>query len=113
MTVTTSLISYDGRLFRPADGDDDAATGVYHQRDDLIWAEFSGRQVRTGRLVGTCGADGRIDAAYCFVTAAGAVVAGTCVSTPTVAPDGRVALAEHWRRMDGSTGVSYLEEITQ
>jgi hypothetical protein len=107
-------VDYDGRRFRATDPDipmAEAAIGHYHQQDDLVWAEFSGVRVQTGRLVGTRRPDGAIDAAYCMVTAAGTTIAGTCVSTPTVLPDGRIRLAEHWRRADGSSGVSHIEEI--
>jgi hypothetical protein len=34
------------------------------------------------------------------------------VSTPDRLTDGRVRLTEHWRRLDGSSGVSQIEEIT-
>ena len=78
-----------------------------------MWAEFSGPTVRVGRLVGTCRDDGLINAAYCMVTTDGETAAGTCMSEPTVLPDGRVQLTERWRRISGSTGVSYLEEIVE
>lgn len=109
------MADYDGRTFQPA-GDPPVGgsppTGHYHQDGDVIWAEFSGGAIRAGRLVGTARPDGSIDAAYCFVTAAGDAVAGGCLSTPTVLPDGRVRLTEHWQRLDGSSGVSHVEEMT-
>jgi hypothetical protein len=105
-------VDYDGRRFRPVgDGSDASTVGWYHQKDGVVWAEFSGSDVPAGRLVGTCDADGLIDAAYCMVTGVGGTIAGTCRSTPTLLADGRVTLTERWRRMDGSNGVSYLEEI--
>ena len=105
---------YGGRRFRPAGSGPGAAAsaeGRYFQDGDLVWAEFSGPAVRAGRLVGTCRADGVLDAAYCFVTAAGETVAGACLTTPEPLPDGRLRLTERWRRLDGSTGVSHLEEV--
>jgi hypothetical protein len=69
--------------------------------------------VRIGRLVGTCRPDGIIDATYCLVTTAGETMAGACVSTPSVLADGRVQLTEHWRRVDGSSGVSRIEEVPE
>jgi len=104
-------IDYDGRRFAPAGPDAEPAEGHYHQDGDLLWAEFSGVNVRTGRLVGTCHPDGTIDAAYCLVSKDGVSVAGACVSSPTLLPDGRIRLVEHWQRLDGSTGVSYVEEV--
>ncbi|MFL6136546.1 MAG: hypothetical protein ACJ74O_01945 [Frankiaceae bacterium] len=108
------VIDYDGRRFRPLGAERGTSTlGAYHQDGDLVWADFSGPAVRAGRLVGTCRPDGVIDAAYCFVTADGETVAGACISTPTVLADGRVRLAERWRRLDGSSGVSQIEEVAE
>jgi hypothetical protein len=103
--------NYQGRLFGPSDPVPGSVLGHYFQQDDLVWAEFSGGRVRTGRLVGVRDQAGVIDAAYCQIMADGAVVAGRCLSTPTVLPDGRIRLAEQWHRADGSTGVSYIEEL--
>lgn len=117
-------IHYGGRRFRPAGGSahggaaehpggDQVPTGRYEQDGDLVWAEFSGAEIRAGRLVGRCRPDGVIDAAYCWVTRSGEAVAGACVSQPTVLADGRIRLTEHWRRLDGSTGVSCIEEVSE
>lgn len=107
-----AVIDYDGRSFRPVNGGgNDPATGHYHQSGDLVWAEYSGSGVRAGRLVGQRGPDGTIDAAYCHVTADGEVVAGRVTSSPTVLADGRLRLDERWHRIDGSSGISSVEEV--
>lgn len=110
------MADYDGRRFAPVGNGqetDGAAppVGVYHQDGDLVTAEFSGGTVRAGRLVGTTRPDGTLDATYCMVDHDGGTVAGACVSTPTLLPDGRIRLTEHWRRLDTTTGVSHVEEI--
>lgn len=115
--TTATRINYQGRRFQPAERDQfppgtTVPTGVYHQDGRLVWAEFAGASVQAGRLVGHCGPDGVIEAAYCWVTTDGRTVAGSCVSSPTVLPDGRIRLTERWRRIDGSAGVSYVEEVT-
>lgn len=110
-------VYYGGRRFRPVGVEpaDGATTpvGEYHQDGDLVWAEFSGADIRAGRLVGTCRPDGVIDAVYCLVTAAGGTAAGAFVGTPSTLADGRVRLTEQWRRLDGSSGVSHIEEIVE
>lgn len=110
-------IDYDGRRFAPVDAgpadDGDIAVGHYHQDSDLVWARFAGSGVRSGWLVGTCRPDGVIEAAYCMVTSDGDAIAGNMESTPTLLADGRVRLTEHWRRLDGSAGVSEIEEIAE
>jgi hypothetical protein len=114
MTAGTSaaqVVDYDGLLFHPAGAGaaDDVFTGEYHQVGDLVWADIAGPPVRMGRLVGTVAPDGTIDAGYAQVMDDGEVVSGRVVSRPTRLADGRIRLAEHWRRSDGSSGVSYIE----
>jgi hypothetical protein len=103
-------VTYAGRRFAPADAPAGGTVATWYQDGDLVWAEIAGPALPVGRLVGSVRPDGVVDAAYCFVTPAG-IVAGECVSTPEVLPDGRVRLTERWRRVDGSSGVSYAEEI--
>jgi hypothetical protein len=109
-----SSVGYDGRVFAPVgfEGAGELPSGRYSQDGDLVWAEYSGAHLRAGRLLGRRRADGTIDAAYCQVMADGRVVAGRCVSTPSMLPDGRLQLTERWRRCDGTTGVSQIEEVT-
>lgn len=108
-------IDYDGRRFRPVhvSPGTDPPIGQYHQDADLVWAEFSGAEVLAGRLVGTCGPGGVIDATYCLVTRDGRTAAGACVSAPTVLADGRIRLHEKWRRLDGTSGESHIEEVAE
>jgi hypothetical protein len=108
------MADYDGLRFAPAGGHrvaGETPVGVYRQHGDLVTADFSGGAVRAGRLVGTTRPDGTIDASYCMVHADGEVVAGACVSTPSVLADGRIRLTEHWRRLDGSSGISQVEQV--
>lgn len=108
-----ATVSYDGRRFRPLDGDPggEVPSGLYHQDGDLVWVEIRGGAVRAGRLVGHARPDGTLDAAYCMVLAGGGLVAGRCTSLPHVLPDGRLRLEERWRRIDGTSGVSWIEEV--
>ncbi len=110
---------YDGRVFvsagapETAAGDGSVPRGHYHQRDDLVWAEFHGGAVRHGSFAGTCAGDGTLRFAYCQVLTDGTVVAGDCVSRPEWLPDGRIRLREEWRRHSPRTdsGVSIVDEI--
>lgn len=100
--------TFDGRRFAPAGGSGTVAT--WSQDGDLVWADVTGPDLPVGRLVGSVRPDGVLDVAYAFVTPAGPV-AGQCESTPEVLADGRIRLTERWRRVDGSSGVSYAEEL--
>lgn len=109
---------YDGKVFvsagatETAGGDGALPVGSYHQRGDLVWAEFSGGRVRHGSMAGVCDGDGVIRFAYCQVLTDGVVVSGNCVSRPQRLPDGRIRLHEEWTRHSprSSSGSSVVDE---
>ncbi|MDQ1721863.1 MAG: hypothetical protein QOI26_1597 [Pseudonocardiales bacterium] len=114
------MIDYDGRRFSPVtatSGHAGTAGSVtvahYHQSQDLVWAEFSGGEVRRGSIAGTSSADGVLQFAYCMVLKSGEAVTGVCHSIPEVLADGRIRLTEHWERFGSgaSSGISALEEL--
>jgi hypothetical protein len=108
------MINYDGRRFSPVPGTPGhTPVAHYRQREDLVWGEFSGGEVRHGSLVGTSTPDGRLRFAYCMVLDSGKVITGFCRSVPEVLDDGRIRLTEHWERYgpEASTGISALEEL--
>ena len=104
----------DGVWFRlevddPAGG---APYGQYHREDDLVWAEFSaGGTLRSGRLVGLLRPDGSFDAVYCLVTATGDLVSGEFHSVPEFDAQGNIRIRDHFRRADGTTGISAIRQI--
>jgi hypothetical protein len=109
------MIDYDGRTFSPVTekpGHNPVAR--YHQREDLLWGEFSGGDVRRGSLVGTSDTEGVLQFAYCMVFDTGKIVTGLCRSIPEMLDDGRIRLTEHWERYgsETSSGISALEEVT-
>lgn len=112
-TQRGGVINYDGRRFRADDGGETAAIAQYHQRGDLLWAEFDGGEVRRGSLCGRAAPEGELEFAYSIVLLNGEVVSGRCHSTPELLADGRVRLHERWQRFGAnpSAGVSTIEEI--
>lgn len=107
------MINYDGRKFRVVTDAADAASVVYRQDGDLLFADFGGGEVRRGSLAGRCSPEGVLDFGYTMVLGSGEVVTGHCVSTPTLLDDGRIHLREVWERYgaNAATGVSELEEV--
>lgn len=110
-------IDYDGRTFaslaaETAGDDGYGPLGHYHQRGDIVWAEFAGGAVVRGSLVGSCAADGTLTLAYSQLLRSGEVVSGRCTTTPELLHDGRLRLREQWQRFDDdcSTGVSHIVE---
>jgi hypothetical protein len=114
VSAAPAVVDYDGRRFSPV-VDDGSAVPVahYHQRDDLVWGEFSGADVRGGSLIGTSSADGVVTFAYHMLLVTGELVSGVCRSEPEFLADGRVRFTEYWERFGphGGTGVSILQEL--
>jgi hypothetical protein len=108
----TPTVSYDQLTFR-VPGEADSPLARYHQKDDLVWADFAGGRVRRGSVVGTCAPDGVLRLTYCMVLASGEIIAGSSHSTPDRLEDGRILLTERWERYGphAATGVSYLEQV--
>jgi hypothetical protein len=108
-------INYDGRRFGKvtADPGHEVPVALYRQENDLVWADFTGGEVRRGALAGTCAQDGTIDFAYSMVLTDGAVISGRCVSTPEFLPDGRIQLNERWERYGkhAEQGTSSIVEV--
>ncbi|GAA0615650.1 hypothetical protein HPO96_00910 [Kribbella sandramycini] len=89
-----------------------APYGQYHRDDDVIWAEFyAGGTLRSGRLVGRLRADGSFDASYCLLTETGELISGACHSIPEFDAQGNILVTDHFRRADGSRGVSRIRQI--
>ena len=108
----------DGRTFTTAENTEngevsDETTFSYHQRDNIVWAEYSGGSVVTGHLLGVIRPDGKLEIRYHHINTDGEVLAGTCVSSIVEAPNGRVELHESWQWFTGdrSAGSSRVVEV--
>lgn len=113
-----SKINYDQRRFvsvcNTGNGDVGAETLFhYHQRDDLVWAEYSGGAIVFGTLIARVDEAGRLDMRYHHLNTAGELMVGQCCSTPERLSDGRLRLHEKWQWLSGdlSGGESVIEEI--
>jgi hypothetical protein len=108
-------VEIDGRWFAAPGrvAGPDTTVGQYHETPELVWAEYAGGDVIAGRIVGRRLDDGTLDLAYGHAQRDGTVVSGRVHSIPTSLPDGRTRIEEHWRRLDGSSGVSVIEELAK
>ncbi len=86
----------------------------YHQKDDLVWAEYKGGEIVFGTLVARCDDNGKLDMRYQHLNKNGELMTGKCVSTPEILEDGRIRLREKWQWTSGdeSKGESIIEEIS-
>ena len=110
-------INYDGRTFRSIENTDNGEVSGetvfhYHQKGDLVWAEYSGGSIVEGHLIASVLEDGRLEMRYHHLNMDGDLMAGKCLSTPTLREDGKIELAEKWQWFTGdrSKGASTVVE---
>jgi catechol 2,3-dioxygenase-like lactoylglutathione lyase family enzyme len=112
-------MSLQGRRFSATRaGGDGLSAGVpagtifdYGQDSDLVWARYSGGDIRLGHLVGIRQGDA-LDARYAQLTVSGQTASGHCVSTLVPLPDGRLSLQKRWEPDgNGGTAENLLEEV--
>lgn len=109
--------SVDGRRFAGVSNSGDGEVGRatvfdYHESDGLVWAEYSGGDVRLGRLAGTREGD-RLSFRYVHVSVDGASSSGRCEAHIEVLGDGRLRSHESWAwESRPGTGESVVEEVT-
>lgn len=113
-----SKINYDNRVFKSVEN---SASGevssetlfYYHQKDDLVWAEYAGGAIRFGNLIAKVLDDDSLEMCYQHLNEKGKLMTGKCFSTPEILPDGRIRLYEKWQWTSGdfSSGESVIEEV--
>lgn len=110
-------LSYEGKYFVPVsnseNGEVDSSTLFeYHQKGNVVWANYCGKDVSKGELLGTVTAKGELDFYYHHINAQSEVRIGKCHSKPRILEDGRIQLMEEWYWLNGdlSKGSSVLEE---
>ena len=99
-------INYDGRVFASAanapNGEVSTQTTFhYHQREDIVWAEYSGGEVIKGFLPGTASDSGVLNFTYQHVNSQKQMRAGICESMSEQLPDGRLLMLEKWQWLNG------------
>ncbi len=116
MMANASNVPLDGKIFAGVSNDESGQVGAstrfrYHQDDDVIWAEYSGGEIRRGHLVGTRAGD-RLSFRYVHLDADGETASGACDSRIVLLDDGRVRFEESWAwESRPGTGTSIVEEI--
>jgi hypothetical protein len=85
----------------------------YRQKDDLVWAEYSGGEIVFGTLIAKVLENDCLEMRYQHINKKGDLMTGKCFSTPEILPDGRIRLYEKWQWTSGdlSDGESVIEEI--
>ena len=109
------MTSLDGRRFTALGNSASGQVGEgtifhYHQDGDLVWASFSGGQVRHGDLVGTRTGD-ELDFRYVHLDTDAVTSSGRCHSRIENGPRLLVHETWQWESKPGA-GTSVLAEVT-
>ncbi len=114
---TSTCICYDRKFFVPQknteNGEVDGDTVfAYHQKDDILWADYSGGEIIKGHLVGTVAENGELDFYYLHINEQKQVRIGVCHSIPQILDNEKIKLSEKWQWLNGdkSEGVSVIVE---
>lgn len=84
----------------------------YYQKEDLVWATYSGGTIRQGNIIGRWQDSGKLEIRYQHVSTDNEFKTGKCLSTPELI-DGKLRLHEQWQWTSGdqAKGTSIIEEI--
>ena len=113
-----SKINYDGKKFISKKNTENGEVSeetifCYHQKEDIIWAEYSGGEIVQGFLVGTVDSNGNLEFVYQHINELHQLRLGRCNSCPQFMEDGKLEIHEEWQWLSGdqSKGTSIIVEI--
>ena len=112
---TEKDFSLEGRFFTAIENSESGEVSGetvfgYHQKGNIIWAEYSGGSIVKGFLIGTINDKHELHFDYRHINTDGESKSGTCDSKPFTG-NGKLAFNESWRWSDGQSGTSVIEEI--
>ncbi len=107
--------SVDDRFFTAIENSEsgevsDKTIFCYHQKGDVIWADYSGGSIVKGVLIGKIDAGHNLHFNYQHINCAGELKMGTCDSEPAI-ENGKLRFCEQWKWTDGEEGTSIIEEL--
>ena len=107
--------SLDGRNFVAVQNSDSGEVSeqtvfCYHQKDNAIWAEYSGGSIVKGFLIGTMDGNHCLSFSYQHLNINGEIKSGSCFSQPRV-ENGKLRFYEEWQWSSGESGTSVIEEL--
>jgi hypothetical protein len=118
ITTKMSEISYDGRVFKSVSNSEtgevsDETIFYYHQKENLVWAEYSGGEIVFGNLIAKVLENDSLEMRYQHLNKKGKFMTGKCISAPEKLENGKIRLQESWKWTSGdfSKGSSVVEEI--
>ncbi len=117
MSTQSGKINYDNKKFASVENSESGEVSSetvfhYHQKDNLVWAEYAGGGIVFGNLIAKVDENGNLEMRYQHLNKQGELMTGICHSTPEILADGRIRLYEKWQWTSGdlSEGESIIEE---
>ena len=111
-------INYDGKNFVSKRNTDNGEVGEetlfhYHQKENIIWAEYSGGEIKQGFLIGTMDSNGKLAFTYQHINQTNQLRIGECNSFSVFLEDGKIEMNEEWQWLNGdrSKGTSIIVEV--
>ena len=111
-------INYDDKKFTSIENSETGEVSGetvfhYHQKDDLVWAEYFGGEIVFGNLIAKVLENDCLEMRYQHLNKNGEFMTGKCFSTPEMLEDGRIRVYENWQWTSGdlSAGKSIMEEL--
>ena len=114
--ITKNTYNLEGKRFTAISNSstgevDDKTVFTYHQKGDLVWAEYEGGQIIKGNLIAKVIEDGKLDMRYHHINSSGKIMLGTCLSIPERQPNGKMKFKETWKWLSGDKSSGYSEII--
>lgn len=111
-------INYDKRIFKSVSNSETGEVSAetvfhYHQKDDLVWAEYAGGEIVFGQLIAKVLPDDSLEMRYQHLNRQGELMTGKCASKPEILENGKIRFWEKWQWTSGdfSSGESIVEEV--
>ena len=107
--------SVDDRFFTAVENSESGEVSeqtifCYHQKGNVIWAEYSGGDIVKGFLIGTMDEEHNLHFNYQHMNTDGNLRTGSCDSAPKI-ENGKLRFNEKWKWTMGEEGTSVIEEI--
>ena len=109
-TDEEEIFTLEDRFFTVVENSDsgevsDKTIFSYHQKDNTIWAEYSGGTIEKGFLIGKMDDKHHLHFSYQHINRAGKLKSGICDSEPKI-ENGKLRFYEKWKWTDGEEGTS-------
>jgi len=111
-------INYDKRVFKSMKNSETGEVSgetrfYYHQKGNVVWAEYSGGEIIFGNLIAKVFEDNSLEMRYQHLNAQDELMTGKCLSKPEILSTGKIRLHEKWQWTCGdfSEGESIVEEV--